>query len=68
MKDKKFMVVVEGNDGQTYFVNTNKKKEADECLTIFNNSANFVKISLYQKSGLGYECVASDSKRKVGFC
>lgn len=68
MKDKKFMVVVEGNDGQTYFVNTNKKKEADECLTIFNNVANFVKISLYQKCGHGYEHIASESKRKVGFC
>lgn len=68
MKDKKFMVVVEGNDGQTYFVNTNKKKEADECLTIFTNSANLVKISLYQKCGQGYEYVTSESKRKVGFC
>lgn len=66
MKDKKFMLQIE-NDGETLFYSTNKKKEIDELLSVFFESKFATKMTLYHKNGVGYEIVAQENKRKIGF-
>ena len=66
MKDKKFMLLIE-NDGETLFYSTNKKKDIDELIPIFFESETATKMTLYHKSGTGYEVIAQENKRKIGF-
>lgn len=66
MKDKKFMLLIE-NDGKTLFYSTNKKKDIDELVPIFFQSETATKMTLFQKAGVGYEVIAQENKRKIGF-
>lgn len=66
MKDKKFMLLIE-NDGKTLFYSTNKKKDIDELIPIFFQSETATKMTLFQKAEVGYEIVAQENKRKIGF-
>lgn len=66
MKDKKFVMQIE-NDGETLFYSTNKEKEINELLSIFSESKFATKMTLYHKTGVGYEIVAQENKRKIGF-
>lgn len=66
MKDKKFMLLIE-NDGKTLFYSTNKKKDIDELIPVFFQSETAIKMTLFQKVGVGYEVIAQENKRKIGF-
>lgn len=66
MKDKKFMLLIE-NDGKTLFYSTNKKKDIDELVPVFFQSETATKMTLFQKAGVGYEVIAQENKRKIGF-
>lgn len=65
MRSKKYMLVVELN-GQKLFYSSNSKKNIAECqLACLNGKA--TSVELYQKVGIGYECIDETNKRRIGF-
>ena len=49
------------------FSEENKVEEVNKWIDKFNNSADAVEMSIYQQENEGYDLVAYENKRKIGF-
>lgn len=52
---------------QFLFAEEKETKEVNDWIDQFNNSTDAVEMSIYQQNGEGYDLVAYENKRKIGF-
>lgn len=67
MRNKKYVVIMEVGEEGIVIDNTNSKKDILEWGKEYDNNPLTSGIKIYQKDGLGYECILDLRKRKIGF-
>ena len=65
-KGKQFVIVIH-TVGDVVIQSTNKTKEVEEWCNSYNETAQAVELTVYQRNGLGYEQVVHEHKRRIGF-
>lgn len=65
-KSAPYRIVMRIKD-QFLFAEENKVEALNEWIEQFNQSADAVELSVYQQNGLGYDLMAYENKRKIGF-
>lgn len=65
-KGKQFVIVIH-TVGNVVIQSTDKPKEVEEWCKSYHETGQAVELTVYQRSGLGYERVVHEYKRRIGF-
>ena len=65
-RGKKFVVILQ-TIGDTIIDHTNKIKDVDGWHDTYCNNEKAVELKVYERKGIGYECIYHDHKRRIGF-